>query len=296
MKASRRSTSLLSGAVALLVGAVVQSGCSVESDPVKNGCNSLADCSLEQVCDAVVGECIDTPLNRLIGFFECDLVEAGAQSPLVLGSEVTGLWEDQLDGVPQRVVFTSGSCFRIDGQIGVNLSDLFGRYSVSLLLEEGVEVSDVRAPFAPFELNTATLQDRDRDHVAAYSGDGLAQLRQAPEPLTASHLQGYVDLALVATPREEVVFGVGCSEGVVDCGRDGSGSVICSPGIEMCTTTCFTDERCDALDRGTVCWRASDDGQGFCFLPCDNASECPDGFVCEADLDGRRGCTSFVLE
>ena len=129
----------------------------------------------------------------------------------------------------------------------------------------------------------ALFSDPGANFAIAYSAGGYVRFEddiQAGELVSA-----YLDVRVVPAIDEEVVLGVRCPHGDVDCGYSlDSRAPFClehdlddSETLSVCTTFCESDADCGFA--GGSCFL------GFCALPCQNDRDCPDSY-CFSSSEG----------
>jgi hypothetical protein len=267
-------------------------GCSPEQPEETNGCSSLADCTLGQVCDVELEECIDEPDDRFIGSFRCTVDDDFEGPAELVGNVGVDRWS-----LPMAFCST-----RPDANLMLlSFVSVFSEDVLRVFLDLS-ELTDENAVIGPAILDVEDAKDyasivNDGTALAyGYSKDGKVELSRAPAP--GRELSGYLDMGMYDTKSRDEFFGVPCPRGLNDCGNitgEAGGARHCADLLNglMCSRSCSTNGDCS---RGSY---VNDDDvridpvclQGYCTKACLNHDDCEAPLRCTGEGDGApTGC------
>jgi len=272
---------------ALLLFALALFGCAPEQPQATDGCETLTDCQINQVCEVPTHTCIDEPENRFLGSFSCTIDDKEKLEP----SQVIGHVENDRFSLPTALCSLQGE----EDEIFTLLA--FG-YSAGDILQVRVPVKDLSDGNASIGLflgtegvSGASLENFDTYVGSGYSHEGTLTL--SARPATGRLVTGYVDVTMYPTMNvrgvdDDAIFGIPCPRGRADCGEklaDVGGADSCFAALDtpMCSRPCDTDGDC-SLGSGTCV-------QGRCTRPCTSSRDCVAPLTCiKGDPGESNGC------
>jgi hypothetical protein len=262
-------------------------GCAVDQTSLDTTCTTTAECPMapvsetDQVCDAMVGRCVDEPVNGLLGSFRCRLAAPTSENP---GSDVTGTIGSE------RYVMSFGARCQIwsNGRIRLMVRDARSDVELGILLDPAQAAESGRiaiGPSAGYGLypSSGEVYQLTTDGVTrnlAYSTSGFVYLR---DPLAEGRLSsGFLDVAVAPVTFAGVDWGRDCtSGGVLVCGDAPHAECAQSTGGgKYCTSTCSDASECGP---GIACQYQ------YCRKTCATNDDCPVGLTCDTST-AQGGC------
>jgi hypothetical protein len=256
--------------------------CSPAQPEETEGCASLSDCDFGLVCDREVGECIEEPANRFVGSFRCEIEDSKAQGTDFGTSEVVGNVGND------RWSLNAAHCAQRSTNeiLSIVFPSLYTEDAFWIFVDPA-ELSDRKASLGPaIGLGWARMLNDGTATVYGYSKSGRLELSSPPS--IGKAVTGYLDITMYPAIDEEVLFGVPCPRGLVDCGSttsDFGGAQVCMDlgnGL-MCSRECAADGDCSRGDGVCVL--------GVCTKQCAANADCDAPLLCEPGAQGQsNGC------
>lgn len=269
---------------------VTLAGCAPEQRDVTLGCDSISDCPLGDVCDRELGECVPEPEDRFLGAFRCTV---GIGPEIQELSEVVGAIGSDRWALPGALCWlTETQDFYGNPVELLTLAFHSPLGSGSLLVKLRLAgLADRRGELGLVmdeRFDSASLEDLETFTAYGYSKSGSVQLSQVPKP--GDTIEGYLDVTMLATPREDALWGAPCPRGLADCGDktiDAGGVAFCTNLLNgpVCTSSCATggNGACSVGDGVCV--------QDMCTKECVNHADCAGGLRCTLGNAGEpSGC------
>lgn len=257
--------------------------CAPEQPSETDGCDSIADCPLDEVCDRELGECIPEPEDRFLGRFHCT-VGSKNQSPEALElSEITGRIGTDRWALPISICnINTASELMVLG-----FSSPFSGSNLRVWLDASpLTAKRTLGPVVDLRVDSASIEDYETFTAYGHSRVGMVEFSRVPA--VGLEVDGYLDVAMYPAVREDALPGVPCPRGLADCGDktlEAGGIVFCTnlSNGPMCTSACSANGDCSVGDGVCV--------QGFCTKPCTQHEDCASPLRCTTGDPGEsNGC------
>jgi hypothetical protein len=277
--------------------ALLAAACAPDQPPATVGCDKLADCPQEQVCDQSISQCIDEPANRFIGGFQCTIMDYASQqaSQQLEAAQVIGRIGSERWSLP-----ATAYCILDGDTLSLGFSDiLYEQYGLEVQLsatEAATGLVELKPCFGCFGcpgqcLDTAVMADNSSNSALGYSTSG--SVRFSPPPTMGAQVTGYLDVSMLATASGNALYGTPCPDGLSDCGQqaqlnDGGDTSVCETvqSGPMCTNACTGNGDC-LVGNGTCVG-------GLCTTSCTSNADCTAPLKCLArglgDAGAGKGC------
>jgi hypothetical protein len=259
-------------------------GCAPEQPEATDGCESIVECPIGKVCDRSVGECIEEPENRFLGGFHCTF-RAPKESGDFEISEVSGSVATDHYSLPELscTLYPDDDVMTVGFHSLLNPTNLLVFLQTSHLTKGSVKIGT--AVDAKNGLDWGYLTNFDTLQNPAFSEAGTISFEGTPT--LGKAVDGYIDLSMYPTVKDDVLFGVPCPRGLADCGTydsdvGGADHCVDLANGPVCTTSCDGDVDCKVGDGVCV--------QGFCSKPCMRHEDCTPLRCVQGDPGQSNGC------
>jgi hypothetical protein len=262
-------------------------GCAPSQPEETDGCTSISDCPLTDVCDMQLGECIPEPEDRFLGSFICEVNSDEQGSSEVVGAIGVDRWV---------LPWVSCSLTSGGGAMLLVFSSPFANEQLMVFLDAAAladRTTTLRRSPGVDGLDWARMANDATCTAYGYSREGKLEL--SARPVEEKVVGGYLDFTVDRVSDEDIVYGELCPRGLADCGSRtwdcgvNGGAQFCSDFTDddrdgpTCSRICTLDAEC--AEGGGVCV------QGQCTKACINHDDCESPLRCIVGGAGEsNGC------